>query len=258
MFNKKYIIAYIKKGYEKIKRQENYINIYLEIALRAVFSFLALLILTRLMGREQIAHLTFFDYVVGITIGSIAASLTITPQDPFWPGLMSMVIWAVLPILTGYLTLKFVPARKILEGEPVVVIQNGKVDEEAMRRQRLNYDDLMALLRNKGVFYIKEVENAIYERNGQLTVQKKSQLNPVTPSDLKISTQYQGLPTTLIEDGVVINNRMKEVSLSKDWLLKRLQTEHGIKSFKEVSIAQLDTNGNLYVDLKNVNPPNKK
>ncbi len=209
------------------------------------------------MGKEQIAHLTFFDYIVGITIGSIAAALTTNPQDPFLPGLLGLVIWGLLPILIGMITLKWVPIRKIIEGEPVVIIQNGKIDEEAMSRQRLNYDDLLMLLREQKVFNIHDVENAIYERNGQFSIQMKSQQQPVTPKDLNLSTQYKGLPTTIIEDGTILTNRLKEISLSKDWLLKKLQKEHGVKTVDEVSMAQLDTAGNLYVDIINANPENK-
>lgn len=196
------------------------INPYIEIPLRALFAYLFLLLFTRINGREQISQLTYFEYVVGITIGSIAGTLTTTPEDPFGPGLLGMAVWTILPILTGLLVLKSVPARKIIEGEPIVVIQNGKIDEEALARQRTNLDDLMLMLRQKDIFNIGDVENAIFERNGELTVQRKSQLNPVTPADLNISTLYQGLPTTLVQDGVVIENRLKEISLSKDWLLK--------------------------------------
>ncbi len=209
------------------------------------------------MGREQISQLTFFDYVVGITIGSIAATLTTTFQDPLLPGLLGMLIWAMLPILTGFITLKWVPARKIIEGEPLTVIQNGKLDEETMAKQRLNYDDLIMLLREKKIFNISEVENAVYERNGELSVQLKSQFRSVRPADLSMSTQFEGLPTTLVEGGVLIENRLKEVSLSKDWLLKKLQAEYGVNSLNQVSIAQLDTQGNLYADLIDYNPPNK-
>ncbi|HBX24642.1 MAG TPA: DUF421 domain-containing protein [Desulfotomaculum sp.] len=209
------------------------------------------------MGREQISQLTFFDYVVGITIGSIAGTLTTTFQDPLLPGLLGMFIWALMPILTGLATLKWVPVRKIIEGEPVTVIQNGKLDEEAMTRQRLNYDDLMMLMREKNIFNINEVENAIYERNGKVTVQLKSQFRPVKPADLNINTQFEGLPTTLVEDGIVIPNRLQEVRISKDWLFKKLQVEYGINSFGQVSLAQLDTQGNLYADLIDLNPPHK-
>ncbi|MTI83056.1 MAG: DUF421 domain-containing protein [Firmicutes bacterium] len=225
--------------------------------MRALGSFIFLFVLTRLMGKEQIAQLTFFDYIVGITIGSIAATLTTTPQDPFLPGLLGLVIWGLLPILIGLITLKWVPIRKIMEGEPVVIIQNGKIDEEVMTKQRLNYDDLLMLLREQKVFNIHDVENALYERDGQLSIQLKSQQQPATPKDLNLSTQYKGLPTTIIEDGIILTNRLKEVSLSKDWLLKKLQREHGIKNANEVSIAQLDTGGNLYVDIINANPENK-
>lgn len=208
------------------------------------------------MGREQISQLTFFDYIVGITIGSIAATLTVTHQDPFIPGLLGLLLWGLLPILTGFITLKWVPARKIIEGEPIIVIQNGKIDEEAMTKQRLNYDDLLMLLRERGVFNIADVENAIYERNGQLTVQRKSQLDPITPSDLNISTSYKGLPTTIVQDGVIIENRLKEIRLSKDWLLKQIRSQYNVQNISEVSMAQLDTQGNLYVDIKN--DPTKK
>jgi len=233
------------------------INPYLEIPLRALFAFLFLLLFTRMNGREQISQLTYFEYAVGITIGSIAATLTTTPQDPFVPGLIGMAIWAILPILTGWLVLKSVPARKIIEGEPIVVIQDGKIDEKALARQRTNFDDLLLMLRQKDIFNISDVENAVYERDGTLSVQRKSQLNPVTPADLNLSTSYQGLPTTLVQDGVIIENRMQEISLSKDWLMRTLHAEHGVSDISRVSIAQLDTSGNLYVDLKSANPENK-
>lgn len=233
------------------------INPYIEIPLRALFSYLFLLLFARINGREQISQLTYFEYVVGITIGSIAATLTTTPMDPFLPGLLGMAIGAVLPYLTGILVLKSIPARKVIEGEPVVVIQNGKIDEEALARQRVNLDDLMLLLRQKNIFNIGDVENAVFEVNGDLTVQRKSQLNPVTPADLNISTAYQGMPTTVVQDGVMIENRLKEISLSKDWIIKKLQRDHGVTNISQVSIAQLDTGGNLYVDLKNANPENK-
>ncbi len=233
------------------------INPYVEIPLRALFAYLFLLLFTRLNGREQISQLTYFEYVVGITIGSIAATLTTTLEDPFWPGLLGMAVWAILPILMGWVVLKSVPARKIIEGEPIVVVQNGKIDEEALARQRTNLDDFMLMLRQKDVFNISDVEYAIFERNGTLTVQKKSQLNPVTPADLNLSTPYQGLPTTLVQDGVIIANRLHEVSLSKDWLLQKLQAEHGVSDISQVSIAQLDTSGNLYVDLINDEPEHK-
>jgi uncharacterized membrane protein YcaP (DUF421 family) len=233
------------------------INPYLEIPLRALFAFFFLLLFTRINGREQISQLTYFEYVVGITIGSIAGTLTTTPQDPFGPGLLGMAMWAILPILTGWLVLKSVPARKIIESEPIVVIQDGKIDEEALARQWTNFDDLLLMLRQKDIFNISDVENAVFERNGTLSVQRKSQLNPVTPADINLSTPYQGLPTTLVQDGVMNENRLKEISLSKDWLLRKLQAEHGVSDISLVSIAQLDTSGNLYVDLKSANPENK-
>ncbi len=115
--------------------------------------------------------------------------------------LLSPVILTVLVVGTGYLTIKSTPARKLIEGEPLVMVQNGKIYEENMRKIRYNLDDLLMQLREKGVFDLSEVETAVLEPHGQLSVLKKSQQLPVTPKDLNIPTKYKGLSSEIIRDG---------------------------------------------------------
>lgn len=228
-------------------------SIILVVTIRSFIAFFALLILVRLMGKQQLAELTFFDYVVGITIGSIAATLSVAVNQNTLATLIGMAWWTILPIILACLSLRSVWIRKIVEGEAVIVIQNGKILERNLRKLRLSIDDLITLLRSQGVFDADDVEFALFETNGALSIQKKSQKRALTPSDLSIGTQYEGLPTNLIEDGILLNDALKSLNLSKAWLQHQL-AKVDIKDMKQVSLAQLDTQGNLYVDLEGDRP----
>lgn len=219
------------------------------ILIRGVAAYSFLLVLSRFLGRQIIAQMTFFEYIVGITVGSLAADMTMAGSDSVWDAALALLIWLTLPIGIGLLSLKSHPARKIVEGEPALVVINGKVNKQALRRQRFNMDDLLSKLRVQGAFNLSDVEFAVLETDGSVSVLKKSQKSPVTPADLGLSTSYVGLPTTLIQDGEVIEHRLKEVRLSKEWLLAELR-KRGIESPSQVFVAQMDTSGQLYVDLK--------
>jgi len=139
--------------------------------------------------------------------------------------------------------------RKVVEGEPTVVIEKGKILEEQLRRIRIPIDELISELRVQGVFNITDVEFALFEPGGKLSIQKKSPKQPVTPEDLKLATQYNGLPTNLIMDGILLTDALESLKLSKAWLKHQLNKQN-IKDMSDISLAQLDTMGNLFVDLK--------
>lgn len=228
-------------------------SIILVVIIRSLISFFALLLLVRLMGKQQVAELTFFDYVVGITIGSIASTLSVAVNQNTVATLAGMVLWTLLPILLGYLTLHSVWIRKVVAGEGTIVIENGKILEKNLAKIRITIDDLISQLRTKGIFNITDVEFALFESNGKLSIQKKSQKRPVTPGDLNLSTSYEGLPTNLIEDGIILIDALRSLKLSQAWLQHQLKKVN-IQDIKQVSLAQLDTEGNLYVDLQGDNP----
>jgi uncharacterized membrane protein YcaP (DUF421 family) len=214
---------------------------------RALIAFFTLLIFTRLLGKQQMSQLTFFDYVLGITVGSIAASLTIELTYDPWPMWVGMLTWIVAVLALQWITVKWRYAEKYIDGEPTVVIMNGKIMEEAMKKLRYRISDLTEQLRDKGVFDISQVEFAVLEVSGKLTVLKKSPYQPVTPKDLDLKTDYKGINTEIIYDGVIVDSNLRQVKRDRKWLERELKKQ-GIKNAAEVFYAEVDPSGKLYID----------
>ena len=147
-------------------------NESLVVFVRAIIGFFSLLIFTRILGKEQISQLTFFDYALGITIGSIAAELTTDLTSRAWPHWVGLLTWAILGYLMEKITLKWRYAAKYIEGEPTIVIMNGKIMESALKKMEYRASDILGLLRNKGVFDVSQVDFAIVEPNGQISIKK--------------------------------------------------------------------------------------
>ncbi|HYG60207.1 MAG TPA: DUF421 domain-containing protein [Symbiobacteriaceae bacterium] len=215
------------------------------IVARSVITFCSLLIFARLLGKTQISHLSFFEYVAGITMGSIAGSLTTDLDVPPFPLLAGLATWAGLTLVTQWTALKSRLADKLLDGEPVLVIQNGQVLEQNLRQMRLRVSELLSLLRNQGIFDISEVAFAIMEINGTLSVLKRDQ--PVTTADLKLPAPHPRLSTDLIVDGEVVHENLRHLGLPQSWLMARLR-ERGIASPRQVFLAVVDTEGDMYLD----------
>lgn len=219
----------------------------LVVFVRAVIGFFSLLIFTRLLGKEQISQLTFFDYVLGITIGSIAASLTTDLSSRAWPHWVGLLTWAVLGYLMEIVTLKWRYAAKYLEGEATIVIMNGKIMEKALRKMKFRASDILELLRNKGVFDVNQVEFALMEPNGQLSVLKKAEYQPLTPKDMNILVSPSGISTELVYDGIIIEENLRQLNKDKKWLMSQLKKQ-GISDVAEAFLVTLNPQGSLYVD----------
>lgn len=224
-------------------------NWVLEIFLRGTSAFLAVILITRVVGKSQMGQLTVTDFVNGIVVGSLAAAMIVDLRTPALYYVFSLILIAALTIGVECLTLRNRIIRKIFEDEPTIVIHNGKVLEDKMARMRYHMDDLMMLLREKNVFNIADVEFAVAEPNGELSVLLKSQKRPVTPEDLQIPTKYEGMSTELVMDGVVIKQNLVQNGLTEEWLFGELE-KRGITKIENVTLATLDTQGNLYVDLR--------
>ena len=227
--------------------------IILVVVIRSVISFFFLLLFVRLMGKQQVSQLTFFDYIVGITIGSIAATLSVQVNENTLATLAGMGMWTLLAILLAIVGIHNTWVRKVVDGEATVVIEKGKILEENLKRVRIPTDELISELRSKDIFNIADVEFALFEPSGKISIQKKSQKQPLTPADMNLPTQYDGLPTNLIMDGVVLVDALRSLNLSKAWLHHQLGKQN-IQDTTKVSLAQLDTKGNLYVDLMGDKP----
>lgn len=214
---------------------------------KTVLAFILVLVYARLLGKEQIGQLTFYDYVTGITFGNIAAVLALSRDDDTLHIVWVLTLFVGIAFSMGYITLLSRPLRKIIEGEPVIVIHNGKILEKNMRKMRYNIENLTTQLREKGVFNLADVEFAVLETNGALSVQFKSQKRPVTPADLGIPTQYEGMSSEIIVKGKVIYPNLEQNNLDEQWLISELN-KRGLNGPSEVFYASLDNQGELYID----------
>ncbi|WP_315117324.1 DUF421 domain-containing protein [uncultured Clostridium sp.] len=222
-------------------------NEALVVVVRSIIGYISLFIFTRVLGKQQISQLTFFDYVLGITIGSLAGTLTTDLSSRAWPHWVGLFTWSVLSYLMQLITMKWMYAAKYINGDPNIVIINGKIMEEALKKMKYRIDDILQLLRDKDIFDLSEVEFAILEPNGKISVLKKAENNPVTAKDMKISVSPSKLSTGLIYDGMIIEENLAKIKKDKKWLMKELKKQK-IKDVSEVVLATLESTGNLYID----------
>ena len=217
---------------------------------RTLTFYAVLLILMRIMGKREIGALSPFDLVVTIMIAELAAVPMENPEISMIEALVPIFTLTVAEIAVSYITLKSDMMRVLLTGTPSIIIRGGEIIESEMRRIRYNLGDLMLQLRLKGVSNIADVEVAILETNGELSVIPKSQRRPVGPADIGVETEPEGLPLVLIADGVVNKANLRYAGLDYGWLTAQLR-ERNIDSVEDVLLASLDTVGHLFVQKKN-------
>lgn len=221
-------------------------NGYVDIFLRSIVLFITLLIFARIMGRKQLSEVTYFDYIVGITIGSIAAAISVDKRIDFFQGISAAVVWTIMPIIIGIINLKSLTFRRITDGDTLIVIENGVVNDKNMKKAKYNIEDLLMQLREKGVFDLAEVEFALLEPSGQLSVLKKAEFNPVTPKDMNIKTNYKGMLIELIVNGEVIDSNLRSIKKDRKWLKKELKIKN-VNRLEEVIYAAFNSNNELEV-----------
>lgn len=227
------------------------------VTFRTILAFAGLLLLMRLLKKKQLSQFTLYDYVVGITIGSMASTLTVELENRTLTVFWGMILWAILPLMLGWLYLKSMPLRRALDREPKVVIDQGRILEDRLRKEHVNLEDLHMQLRSAGVFDPADVEYGVLEKNGQLNVLKKKEKQVVTLGDLGLETASPGMPLILIMDGAVLEKALARSPYSRDWLQKELQKQ-GIEDLSAVFLAQVDGQGNLHVDRRTEPHPQLK
>lgn len=223
---------------------------FILILIRSIWAFMLLLLMTRIMGKKQISQLTFFDYCVGITIGSIAATMSIDQNVKISNGLVSLTIWGLFPIILAFISLKSRRFLHLTGGKPTILVKKGKILEENMKRNQLTIDELMMLLREKNVFKVADVEMAVLETNGRMSIMKKTDQSPITPRLLGMVVEQEHAPSLLIVDGNILENNLSTLGYSEEWLIGEVQKQ-GASNIEDVFLAQIDSKGELYVDLYN-------
>lgn len=223
---------------------------FITIAGRALLSFLILLTLARILGKKQISNLTFFDYVVGIVIGDIGATLAMDPSMKFTNGLTALVVYTLLSLIIAFGAVKSFKFRDLVVSSPSILIKDGNIMEETLLKHRLTFDDLMNGLRVKDAFNISEVELAMLETDGQISVLKKPEYQSLTPNDIGLSVEEDHAPSLVILDGTLLEKNLRYLGYEKEWLLKEIKKQ-GANKIKDVFLTQINSNGTVYVDLYN-------
>lgn len=216
---------------------------------RTAILYLTVLLAIRIMGKREVGQLSAFDLVVAIMIAELAAMAMDRTKMPLHEGLIPIFTLVALEIVLSYLSLKSHTIRGIVDGAPSIVIANGKIIEKELRKLRYNVSDLLGQLREKDVANIADVQYAVLETSGELSVVLKGSKRPVTPEDLGLPSKYEGLPTPLIFDGHIHFKNLRGLQLTEDWLLDQIRRQ-GVDRVENVLFASLDTDGILYVSEK--------
>lgn len=225
-------------------------NDYLVLLFRSSVTYFTLVLFARIMGRKQISQLTYFDYVVGITIGSIASVASIDKSVSIYEGIFCIITWSILTILISEITLRNIKLRLLIDSEPLVIIDKGKVIYKNMKKARYNIGDLLMQLRVKDIFYITEVEIAILEPDGKLSVLKKSEYATLTVEDMKIKKPKTGMMVDLILDGRILYSHLDQINKTEKWVITQLERRN-IGNIKDVIFAGIQADEEIYIVTKN-------
>ncbi|ATF14659.1 DUF421 domain-containing protein [Brevibacillus sp. HB1.2] len=220
---------------------------WLNITLRSIGAVAYLFLLTKIIGKRQIKQLTYIEYIVGISIGSIAAFMATEMDGPIYHSLIGMGIFALFPYLMEWLSLKSKFLRDLFEGKSTVLIKEGKILEDNLKKERLTAEDLMEQLRIKNVFRVADVEFALMETSGEVSVLLKSESQPVTPKHLELTVAPAEENQVVIMDGVIMDEPLATAGLNRRWVRTELQ-KAGV-ALENVFLGQVDKGGELYLDL---------
>jgi uncharacterized membrane protein YcaP (DUF421 family) len=215
----------------------------IQVGLTSLLSVAVLFVLARLMGRRQIAQLDVFDYIIGITIGSIAAELAIEPEG-LWEKVLAMVIYGGSAMALNVATNKGRWAAKVINGDPLTVFDQGRFQRQNMAKAKIDLGEILSMLRVQGYFDLSQVQTAILETNGQLSVLPVTQHRPVTPQDMSLAPAQETVFTEFVMDGRVMAENLRGAGLDERWLEKQLRAQ-GYKAVEDVFLAQWDNQGNL-------------
>ena len=207
----------------------------LGVVLTALLSVVALFVITKIMGHKQVAQLDFFDYVSGITIGSIGAELATELEKPFKP-LIALVIYGIASVVLNFLTHKLPRSRKYINGTPTILMDNGRLYRKNLKKAKLDLSEFMLLCREEGYFDLQEIQTAVFEHNGRLSILPKSTNRPLTPEDLSLTPKQTLIGVELIMDGRIMGENLARIGRDENWLTKQLKRQ-GYRAVRDIFLG---------------------
>lgn len=225
-----------------------------EVAIRAIISLITLFFITKLLGKKQVSQLSLFDYVIGISIGNFAAEISINLDTPFLNGILPIIIFGLVAYLVSLLTMKSITLRRFFMGTPTPIIQHGKILEKNLKKVKFDINDLLEECRNNNYFDISEIEFALMEANGKISILPKGEYKPPTIKDLNLKIQKQGLCANIIVDGKIMKQNLKMCHKDENWLIKELKVKG--YELENILLATLDIDEKLVIYERNLNEKN--
>ncbi len=219
---------------------------YLTICYQALFSIIALMILTKFMGYRQVSQFSMFDYINGITIGSIAAEMAIDLEGNFMKPFVAMVVYTIVVILLSKLSQKSIKLRRLINGKAIMIYQNGQIYNENLRKAKMNIDEFLVECRVNGYFDLSQIDSAVLEPNGKISILPVAKDRPATPKDLGIEPTQEEIFANIIIDGKVMPENLKHIGRDMNWLNQKLDGQN-IKKTEDVFLAICDKQDNFYV-----------
>ncbi len=216
---------------------------FINIILTTVLSASALFLIAKILGHKQMSQLDFFDYITGITIGSIGAELATELEEP-WKPLIAMIVYGIITISLTLIANKLPKLRKYINGTPTIIMDNGKLYRKNMKKAKIDLSEFMVMCRQEGYFNLNDIQTAVFEYNGRLTVLPKSTKRPVNPLDINLVPSPEKISTEVIMEGRILTENLKRMGLNHEWLEKELKIQ-GFKNAKEIFLGICDGNKEL-------------
>lgn len=208
-------------------------------------SILVLFVLTKIMGYRQISEMSFFDYIIGISIGSIAAEMATNVDLEWWKGVLAMTIYGGIGFLLSLVTQKSIRARKFISGQPIVLMENGKIIKKNLNKARLEINDLLTSARGNGYFNLADIDFAIMETTGKISFAPVSGKRQLNPQDFNFTPQKEGLYINVIVDGKIMEEDLKKSGITLNELKRQLKSQG--KNPQDIILATVDINKSLTI-----------
>ena len=222
----------------------------LKIIALTIGSAVTLYILTRLMGNKEMSQLTMFDYIIGITIGSIAAEMSTALENDFMQPLIAMIIYAIISIIISVFSCKSLNFRRFIYGNSLILYNNGEIYVKNLKKAKIDINEFLMQCRVNGFFDLSSLQTAVLEINGKISFLPKEDQRPVTPNDLNLSPSPNKICTTIILDGILLKQNLHYIGNDEIWLQKQLASKN-IKNINDIFLALYDSQNNLSIFFKN-------
>ena len=221
-------------------------NNLLFMIIKGSVAVIYLFLVIKALGKKQISELNIFDYIIGLSLGNIAAEMTVNDDISIIEGLISMSVYGIFSLFVSFITEKSIYARRLITGEPVIIMENGKISREQLKKCKIDINDLLQDARESGYFNISEINYAIMEPSGKISFLPKNKFHPITPNDMKIKIDKGGITANLILDGNIMEDNIKTIGHDKKWLIDRLKKE-GYDNPEDLLLVVCDYKENLSI-----------